>query len=248
MTTLKEYNSYGEDLERMLLLRTSPLAVKMLEKEEDIPEGAIRPKKDRGYHLAQCQAFAMARRERVSVAMLEEDNWCFAPVIAYGMEEKPDDPRLEQIVAFPCLERNRYIGIVSAPLKTANFEPDLVLIYSNTAQMRSLLLTLKYENRDQISYYFFPPVCSYIVIPVMLENRYVVALPDPGEFVRAISGEDEIIISIPAGKIDELMANLRKAEERNMGYSRSSYMMLHDFPRPDFYKNLFRKWGMDVED
>ena len=59
MTTLKEYNSYGEDLERLLRLRTSPIAVKMLEKEEDIPEGAIRPKKDRGYHLAKCQAFAM---------------------------------------------------------------------------------------------------------------------------------------------------------------------------------------------
>jgi len=59
MTTLSEFNRYGEDLERLLILRTSPIAVKMLEKEADIPEGAIRPKKDRGYHIAQCQAFAM---------------------------------------------------------------------------------------------------------------------------------------------------------------------------------------------
>ena len=39
MTTLAEYNKYGEDLERIMLLRTSPIAVKMLKTEADIPDG-----------------------------------------------------------------------------------------------------------------------------------------------------------------------------------------------------------------
>ena len=43
----------------------------MLEKEEDIPEGAFRPKRDKGIHLAQCQAFAMSRRDGITVAMLK---------------------------------------------------------------------------------------------------------------------------------------------------------------------------------
>jgi len=90
MTTLGEFNSYGEELERLLLLRTSPIAVKMLEKEEDIPEEAIRPRRDCGIHLAQCQAFAMSRRQRATVAMLKEDNWCWAPLIAFGLVEPPD--------------------------------------------------------------------------------------------------------------------------------------------------------------
>ena len=34
MSTLSEFNKYGEELERYLMLRTSPIAVKMLEKEE----------------------------------------------------------------------------------------------------------------------------------------------------------------------------------------------------------------------
>jgi uncharacterized protein (DUF169 family) len=34
MTTVKEYNGYGEELEKLLLLKTAPIAVKMLEKEE----------------------------------------------------------------------------------------------------------------------------------------------------------------------------------------------------------------------
>ena len=87
MTTLEEYHGYGEELERLLLLRTSPIAVKMLEREEDIPEDAYRSKRDDGVHLAQCQAFTMSRRQRRTVAMLKEDNWCWAPLVAWGLVE-----------------------------------------------------------------------------------------------------------------------------------------------------------------
>jgi len=100
MTTLGEYKDYGEEIEKLLFLKTSPLAVKMLKKKEDIPEGAIRPKKDYGYHFAQCQAFAMSRRGRkATIAMLKEDNWCPAPVSAYGLVETR-----EKITGFPAAQ------------------------------------------------------------------------------------------------------------------------------------------------
>jgi hypothetical protein len=60
---LRTYNRYGEDLEKHLMLRTSPIAVKLPEKESDIPGGAVRPYRDRGYHIARCRAFALSRRE-----------------------------------------------------------------------------------------------------------------------------------------------------------------------------------------
>ena len=52
MPSIADYNRFGQELERRMILKTSPVAVKMLESEKDIPDGAIRPKKDRG-HLAQ---------------------------------------------------------------------------------------------------------------------------------------------------------------------------------------------------
>jgi uncharacterized protein (DUF169 family) len=246
MTTLGEFNRYGEDLERLLILRTSPIAVKMLEKEEDIPEGAIRPKKDRGHHLAQCQAFAMSRRQKATVAMLKEDNWCFAPLIAYGLVDKPDDPELQRFVSFPTFERDRYVGIVSAPLRSANFEPDIVLIYANTAQLRNMLLPSHFENAEaHVDSHFFPPSCAYVVVPVMSSGQYLVALPDPGDYHRALAGEDEIILSVPAAKMEELVSGLRQFEEKEFGYAQANMYMLHDFPQPDFYKMLFKRWGLD---
>ena len=85
MATVREFNQYGEEIERLMLLRTSPLAVKMLEKESDIPKGAIRPRTDQGYHFAQCQAFSISRRKAQSIAVLKDDNWCWGPLIAYGL-------------------------------------------------------------------------------------------------------------------------------------------------------------------
>ncbi len=249
MTSLKEYNSYGEDLERLLLLRTSPIAVKMLEKEEDIPEGAIRPKKDRGYHLAQCQAFAMSRRQRASVAMLKEDNWCWAPLMGYGLVENPHDSFVDEHAYFPCLECGKYIGIVSAPLKTANFEPDLVLIYSNTAQLRSILSVVKYREKALVHSEFDPiDSCVYSVVPVLLNGQYRITLPDPGDYERAMAGEDEIIFSVPRDKMEGLISDLRQSEERKSGYTYHAMEMRPDFPQPEFYKRLFRMWGLDVEE
>ena len=263
MTTISEFNSYGEELERSLLLRTAPIAVKMLEKEEDIPKEAIRPKRDRGYHLAQCQAFAMSRRRRETIAMLKEDNWCWAPLIGYGLEKPIEGhPALHYIYIvenmeaakrvaknFPRLEYEKYIGILSAPLKTASFVPDLVLIYSNTAQLRSMLLAVKYKEGFLVTSQFDPiDSCVYSVVPVILNGQYRITLPDPGDYERAGAGEDEIIFSVPAGKLEELMSGLRHFEEMKMGYTNFTMDIRPDFPRPEFYKELYKMWGLDVEE
>jgi len=263
VATSGEFNSYGEELERLLLLRSSPIAIKMLEKEEDIPEGAIRPKRDRGIHLAQCQAFAMSRRQGATVAMLKEDNWCWAPLVGFGLVEPLErHPALPYIYIvenmeaaknvaknFPRLEYRKYIGIVSAPLKTASFEPDLVLIYSNTAQLRSMLLAVKYKEGFLVTSQFDPiDSCVYSTVPVILNGQYRITLPDPGEYERAMAGEDEIIFSVPRDKMEELILGLRHFEEIKLGYTHLAMEMRPDFPQPEFYKELFRMWGLDVED
>jgi uncharacterized protein (DUF169 family) len=250
MATMGEFKRYGEDLERSLLLKTSPIAVKMLENEGDIPDEAIRPKRDRGYHLAQCQAFAITRRQRVTIAMLKEDHWCWAPLLAYGMVEDPHDSFVDAHTSFPRFEYGKYIGMVTGPLSSAIFEPDMVLIYSNTAQLRDMIGVPKFQDKTLVKSEFDPiDSCVYSVVPVILTGQYRITLPDPGEYSRAMAGEDEIIFSVPKGKLEGLVEGVKRNAERKRKAGDWSHLLLRpDFPRPDFYKDLFKKWGLDVEE
>ena len=246
MTTINQYNIYGEELEKLLVLKTSPVAVKMLEKEIDIPPEAVRPKKDRGYHLAQCQAFTLSRRDKETIAMLKDDNWCPAPCIAYGLVGRPDEPGFRSRENYDCFDYGKYIGILTAPLKTASFVPDVVIIYSDTNQLRSLLLAMRPEERPAVGGHYFPPSCAYTVVTVMQTGEYRVILPDPGEYARALTTVGEMMFAVPRDRLAGLVADYRK-HKSDSPFAHESMIMRPDFPQPDFYKMIFKRWGMHAD-
>ena len=245
MTTAKEFNRYGEDLEKILNLRTSPVAVKMLEKETDIPAGAIRPKKDRKYHLAQCQAFALSRRNRETVAMLKEDHWCPAALMAYGMVPLPEGMNPTRMHPYECFDYGKYIGILTAPLEKADFAPDVVIIYTNTAQLRSMLMSFGPDEVPQVNGRFFPPSCAHAVVTPMQKGGYWVVVPDPGEWQRALCDEGEMMFALPADKLPALVDGLNKFKDMDFSFRNHHYFMQGDFSRPDFYKAMFKGWGLE---
>ena len=247
MTSKEEYNSYGDVLEKLLGLKTSPVAVIMLEKEADIPPEAVRPKKDRSYHLAQCQAFSLSRREKETIAMLKEDKWCPAPCIAYGLVGKPDDPGFKSRENYDCFDYGKYIGILTAPLKTTSFEPDVVIIYADTNQLRSLLLAMRPEERPAVSGHYFPPSCAYAVVTPMQTGEYRVVLPDPGEYARALTTEGEMMFAVPRERLSGLVADYQKHVNESP-FAHESMIMRPDFPQPDFYKEIFKSWGMHTDE
>lgn len=249
--TIEELNKLGEEIEKNLKLRTSPIAIKMLEKEEDIPAGAMRPRRDHHHHYAQCQAFTLSRNQGFTVAMLKEDHWCFSSLLAYGLVKRdPDDEFLNRFADFPSFEYGRYIGVVSAPLKKATFQPDLVLIYAEPAQIRQMMMWAKFSQPGQTLRSEFDPIgsCSYSIIPVMETGEYRITFPDPGEQARAAAREDEVIFSVPAAKLaafGEAMESTQKREKESIWQHK---LLVPDFPRPEFYTEQFRKWGLETED
>jgi uncharacterized protein (DUF169 family) len=245
MPTIREYKAFGDELEKRLRLQYPPVAIKMVEKETDIPDSTVRPRKNRHYHLSQCQAFAMSRREKIAVAMLKEDNWCLAPLVAYGLVKKMEKP-LTVEPEYDCFEHGKYIGILSAPLNIVEFIPDVVDIYCNTTQLRHLLLALRTSERPFVGSGHFPPSCAYAVVTPVVKNRYMVVLPDPGEYARALTPVGDMIFAVPREKLELLMEDLRKYQETSM-FASEDVMMRPDFPQLDIYKEAFKAWGMDYE-
>jgi uncharacterized protein (DUF169 family) len=246
MPTIKELNQYGDELERTLILRSSPIAVKMLEKESEVPKEAVRPKRDRKYHLAQCQAFALSRRDGTTVAMLREDHWCPTALMAYGLVKRPESVE-KWSHPYECFEVGKYIGIVTAPLKKASYVPDVVIMYAKPAQLRGLLLSMKVEDVPQVAGHFFPPSCGWSVVNPMKTGKFWLVIPDPGEYQRALTEEGDMMFSIPGGKLEGMMAGLRSYEHGAFSYREHSMFMQPDFEQPELYKEMFRSWGLDTK-
>lgn len=263
MTKINDYNQAGVYLEKILLLRTAPIAIKLIGKDDEIPVDAIRPKRDLGKHISLCQAMAMSRRKRVSVLMTKEDEWCWAPLIAFGLVECVEgqesfdvvvnhlfvadmDAARKMFKTFPRLEYGKYAGILIAPLSTASFEPDLTLVYSNPAQLRSMLFAVKNRTGQLVSSQFDAiDSCVYSIVKVMQENQYRITVPDPGEYERSLAAEDEIIFSVPIDKLEELVLGLKHFEGLKFGYTQLQMEMKSDYPRPEFYNTLFKMWDLE---
>lgn len=259
-----DYNKLGQELERLLILRYAPIAFKLLKDESETPEGAYRPKRDGGEHLAMCQATAVVRRQRKSLAMFREDHWCVWPLIGFGLVEfeegtdyyeravtgnfvqDPDKARAFFKNHYPRMECGSEAGFVMAPLDTANFEPDIVIIYAKPAQLRSMLMAAKYKSGELLECGFDAvDSCVHSTIPALKLNDYRITVPDPGEYERGLTDEDEMIFTVPRDKLPDLVEGLTILSDVGFGYRQMHMEMAKDFPRPQFYDDLFKMWGLD---
>ncbi len=226
MAKLDIFHKYGEELEQRIRLQTFPLAAKLLKKEAEIPEETERPLRDFGYHLPLCQGLAMSRKEGKTIAMFREDMWCFEPVIGLGWAEPPQyflegHNRFPQDVKdlqagrnfvndFPRFAVGQYTGIVSAPLTKVSFEPDLVILYCNSAQLSLLLLGREYKDGHDLQCRLSShAACVYAMVPVIKSGKCQVTVPCRGDRYLALAGDDEIIFSVPVHKIEDLLVGLR---------------------------------------
>jgi len=263
MLSMSDLNGFGEEIERRVQLRSSPIAIRLLKNEKEIPAGALRPARDLGLHLALCQAFAMSRREKKTVAMLKEDQWCYLPVIAFGLAEPPDfflegntfvDFSVGNLKvagnlakALPRLEYGKYMGIASAPLSTANFDPDMVVIYCNTNQLRCLLSAVKYKDGYLLKPTLDPSgACFQATVPVMKTGECQVTVPCGGDRAHALAQDDEMIFSIPKGRLEDLVLGLRHFDEVGRGYTRYAPDMRLEYPLSDLYLKAGRMVGIEV--
>jgi uncharacterized protein (DUF169 family) len=258
MITLAVLRNYGEELEKRIRLRSFPLAVKLLKGEEDIPQGAERPLRDFGYHIDLCQAYALSRREGKTIAAFKEDMWCFEPTVGYGWAEAPQyflegHNRFPQDVKdleagrnyasdFPRLEVGKFKGVVSAPLTTVSFEPDLIMIYCDPEQLSLLMLAREYKDgHDLLCHLSSHAACVYTVVPVIQTGECMVAIPCRGDRYHAMAG-NEMIFSIPTARLEDLLAGLRHVEQSGYRLPRSPQMRREpDFP--ESYRKISRMLG-----
>lgn len=260
--TVEFANEAGLDIERLLLLRYSPIALKLIYSEDEIPEGTIRPFQDTGNRLAMCQAYALVRRDRKAFTMLKDDHWCVWPLVSFGLcplddedyefmgskffTKDPDRSVKFLREEYPMLKSEKKpIGFSIAPLRNCTFVPDLVTIYCTPAQIRSLLMAMKFDTGEMLNVTLDPvDSCVHSSIPVLNGKDYNITFPDPGEYERGLTDENEVMFTLNGSKLEELAGTIRRFGTSPFSYQGLRMEMTMNFPRPPFYNQMFAKWGL----
>ena len=153
-TPMIDVKTADRELQTYLRPQTFPVAIRMLKAGEESPDRARRPARDFKKLSMSCQVIDMSRRYGWTIALTREDHICSLGITAIGFdkplpiynvgtlcegmytETKAAGQRSE--AAIDKFAPGEYHCLLVAPLDRATFEPHVVCVYANPAQVMRL--------------------------------------------------------------------------------------------------------------
>ena len=252
----------NEELTEYLRPQTFPVAVRMLRSGEPIPEKARRPARDFKAHFANCQTIDMVRRYGWTIALTREDSICSLGIVALGLDkelkfysdgnlcagmytETPEAGARSE-AAVDKFAHKQYDGFVAAPLERANFEPDLVVIYANPAQVMRLVQGALWKRGGKLTSSFGGRIdCAEIIVTTLKTQECQVILPCSGDRIFGQTQDHEMAFSIPWGKMEEVLEGLRGTHKGGIRYPVTQFMQ-YEGKFPPQYLAVNKLWDVQA--
>jgi len=215
-----------EALNLYLRLQTFPVAIKMVTSAEEIPQKARMPRRDLKVIMPVCQAITIARRYGWVMAMGKEDMSCplaaitlgFAPAKAKFLDGSFRFPvwaegkeiRRKFVQTLPRLEYGKYSFVIAAPLSRTSFEPQVVVIYGNPAQITRLGQSAMLANGSPIKGEITGgAACANYIAKTILSSECQFVLGGGGDRIFAAVREDEMGFAMPMNKVEGIIEQLK---------------------------------------
>lgn len=253
MATMKELN---DALMQYIRPATFPLAIKMLESDEGIPDRTRRPKKDMDLVMPLCQAVGMSRKYGWALALGSEDQLCPMGGITLGFETPKEtwldgsysdgpttqekEARAKTAAVLRRFDHGQYKTILMAPVNRTEFEPDLVVMYGNSAQVMRMVQASTFESGGVLTSTASGGAdCSEIITQTMQTDECQFILPCNGDRVFGMTQDHEMAFTIPASKIDTTIRGFKHTYDMGQRYPVPTYLRFQaEFP--DGYTNLMK--------
>jgi hypothetical protein len=103
-----------------------------------------------------------------------------------------------------------YSGLLVAPLDRATFEPDIVCIYGNPAQVMRLTQAALWKKGGKLTSAFGGRVvCADIIVTTMRTDQPQVILPCSGDRIFGQTQDHEMAFTIPWAQMEEIIEGLQ---------------------------------------
>jgi uncharacterized protein (DUF169 family) len=243
MADLKQVD---EALNQYLRLQTFPVAVRMCESEEELPDRVRIPQRDLGITISLCHAIALARRYGWVMAV-DKYQSCYAAGLSLGfLPLLPDivdgsyqasfgiwgmtkEEAAASIEDMPKFEYGKYQYALIAPLQRATFEPHVVMVYANPAQIWVLLSAYLSGTGKRGGLDITLTAgggCQSYITRAMQTDEAKFTLIGTGERLGPNAQDYECAFSIPFSKIEQTVQGLEQ------GYKDG----VHRYPIPGFLR------------
>lgn len=247
-----------ESLMEYLLLQSYPIAIKMLAKGEAIPEKARRPMRDMERRFSTCQGYNIVRRYGWTVVMTKEDMQCSLGVLVLGFDKPLPvytqgnlcegmytatvEAGARSEAAVDRQEPGRYQAILMGPLHKADFVPDVVCLYGNSAQIMRLVQAALWHRGGKLTSSFGGRLdCADLLVTPIKTGECNVVLPCSGDRIFAQVQDDEMAFTIPYRRLPEILEGLRETHKAGHRYPTPSYLR-YEAKFPEKYMALFPLW------
>ncbi len=225
------------EMERLLHLRTYPVAYKRLEKVAELEKIPRVRRLDRTATF--CQVPTLVRRGGWTVGItrnnLSERCARINGLAATTREEISREvdyfttswfaTRQEaekQMELYPLVPAGE--ALVLAPLASGKFEPDVVLIYGNPAQLMLLMNGLQFKDYERFNFSFIGEgSCADGLAQCYTTDKPALAIPCFAE--RRFGGvtEDELVLALPPRMVEKAVEGLQALWDRGLRYPIMSF-------------------------
>lgn len=220
---LKEFN---EVLNSYIRPQTFPLAMRMCKSAAEIPEKVRLPVRDLHTPITICQGIGMARKYGWTLAIGKEDQVCPWGALAMGFVP-PKKEWLDGSIAdtigyrdtevmagiaaeLPRFDYDSYSYLLMAPIHAAIFEPHVITIYGNSAQVMTLVQARLHASGGTLTSSSSGMAdCADILVRTMLSGECQFILPCGGDRVFGMSQNDEMIFTLPPAQMEIIAQGLK---------------------------------------
>jgi dephospho-CoA kinase len=220
-------------LELLMRLKSFPVGFKMLEKKEELSSiPFMRRPSDK---VTLCQLITLVRNFDWTVGVDLDDFMNPTCPSILGLTEVPDvykDGTFRSIVwvktkedgkryeaSIPRMPTDKYEALVMAPIVYNPFEPDIVLIYANPAQMMLLINSLQFEDYEVMEFFCVgESSCSDAIARCYLSGKPSLTIPCYGERRYGHAQDEDLVMAIPAGMVEKALSGMEALYRRGIRY------------------------------
>jgi MtaA/CmuA family methyltransferase len=256
-----DVKSADRELHFYIRPQTFPVAIRMLRPGEEIPDRVRRPARDFKKLSMNCQVIDMARRYGWTLALTRDDSICSLGIAALGFERpthlhssgtlcegmytETKDAGQRSEAAIDRFEAGSYHTLLVAPLDRATFEPDLVCVYGNPAQVMRLTQAALWKRGGKLASSFGGRVvCADIIVTTMRTDRPQVILPCSGDRIFGQTQDHEMAFTIPWSQMDEIVEGLKGTHGGGIRYPITQFME-YEAKLPSRYMEANRVWDAE---